>query len=376
VLACRYGFGDDFERWAWRVPFLLSIILLAISVYIRLKLEESPVFVQMQREGTLSRAPLREAFGERRNARLVLLVLLGAVAGQAVVAYGSHLYAFYFLERILRVDALTATLTLAAALLITTPLVVLWGWLSDRVGRKVLIVGGCLLAASTYFPAYHALTHFANPALELASAVAPVTVVAPRGSCSLQLDPIGRRSFTGSCDVACAGLARAGIPYETEDASGPGLAHVRIGAGPDAVRVDSIDGAGIDKTAFQTARARFDRDLLGALGAAGYPARADPESFNASMVLLIVIYLCALSTMTYGPLAAWLVETFPPRIRYSALSLPYHIGNGWVGGFLPFTAFAIVAATGDIYSGLWYIVLVSVLSVVVGGLWLRETVER
>jgi len=373
VFVCRYAFGADFDRWGWRVPFLLSVVLLAISVYIRLRLEESPVFLKMRAEGTLSRAPVREAFGEAGNLRLVLLVLFGAVAGQAVVAYATHLSVLFFLDRILRVDSAWASLMIAAALLVTTPLFVWFGSLADRFGCKRIVLGGCLLAVLTLFPAYKALTVLANPALARAAESQPVTVVVDRKTCEFQWDPVGRRTFESGCDVARSSLARAGVPYTTVDARPATPAFVSIGTGSAAVRVAAVDGRGLGRGEFKAATAAFEKQLLEQLQRAGYPARADPATFNVAIVLAICLYLCVINAMTYGPLAAWLVELFPARIRYSSISLPYHIANGWFGGFMPFTSFAIVAATGNIYAGLWYPVVIAAVTVVIGGLFLPDT---
>ncbi|MBV6424588.1 MAG: putative sialic acid transporter [Steroidobacteraceae bacterium] len=365
ILACRMLLGEAFETWGWRIPFLLSTVLLGISVYIRLQLEESPVFVAMRREGTLSRAPLAEAFGRRENLRLVLLALFGATAGQAVIWYGGQFYALFFLEKVLQLDAQAVTIVMLVSLLVATPLFVVFGALSDRIGRKTVVLAGCALAIVTYFPTFRALTHFANPALDAAVSTAPVAVVADPAGCSFQFDPVGRKSFTSPCDVAKAALARAGVPYENEIATGGQAPQVRIGRGATAVLIDAAgDPAGVR------------RQLRAALEAAGYPARADPARVNFPAVIALTTWLVILVTIVYGPIAAWLVELFPARIRYSAMSLPYHIGNGWFGGFLPVTAFAIVAATGNIYAGLWYPVIVAALTVVVGVLFLPETAHR
>ncbi len=365
ILACRLLLGDAFESWGWRIPFLLSTVLLGISVYIRLQLEESPVFVAMRSEGKLSKAPLAEAFGHRENLRLVLLALIGATAGQAVVWYGGQFYALFFLEKVLQLDAQAVTIVMIVSLALATPFFIVFGSLSDRVGRKTVVLAGCALAVLTYFPTFRALTHFANPALDAAVATAPVTVVAGRFECAFQFDPLGRNTFTKPCDVAKAALARAGVPYANAVAEPGRGAHVRIGDGSNA-RVVEVTG---DAT-----EAR--RDLRAALDAAGYPARADMRRVNFPVVIALTTWLVILVTMVYGPIAAWLVELFPPRIRYSAMSLPYHIGNGWFGGFLPVTAFAIVAATGNIYAGLWYPVIVAGLTVIVGALFLPETAGR
>jgi MFS family permease len=361
VIGLRTAMGEEaFADWGWRLPFLLSAILLAISLWIRLQLQESPVFQQMKEQGATSKAPLSEAFGQWRNAKWVLVALLGAVAGQAVVWYTGQFYALFYLERILKVDGGTANILIATALAIGTPFFVLFGWLSDKIGRKPIILSGCALAAVLYFPLFSALTGAANPALAEAQVRSPVAVVADPSTCSVQFDPIGRTTFdrTG-CDIAKSALAKAGIPYANEVASGP-EALVRIG--PTATAVGD--------------KATFDAALPGLLTQAGYPPKADPAQVNTPLVIAILTVLVLLVTMVYGPIAALLVELFPARIRYTAMSLPYHIGNGWFGGFLPTIAFAMVAATGNIYAGLWYPVGVAVLTLVVGLLFLPETFRR
>jgi MFS family permease len=369
ILGCRYALGDGFERWGWRIPFLLSAFLLAISIYIRLRLQESPVFAAMKRHGTTSKAPLKEAFGDWRNIRIVLLALFGVAIGQAMVTYTSELYALYFLTISLKIDAMTANTLMALALAIGTPFSLLAGWLADRVGRKPVILSVCLLAAVTFFPIFKGLTHFGNPALEQAVQRAPVVVVADPARCSLQFDPIGKKVFKTSCDVAKTFLAQGGIPYGNADAAVSTVAVVRVGD----VAIPSFEGEKLDAKAFDAQRAAFRKALGGALGAAGYPRRAAPEAVNKGALLALLTLLITYVSIVYGPLAAWLVEMFPPRIRYSAISLPYHIGFGWFGGFLPAIAFAIVASTGDIYGGLWYPVVAALLSVSLGFLAVRET---
>jgi len=373
ILACRWLFGDAFVTNGWRVPFLLSIVLVVISFYIRLQLQESPAFLEIKNAGRLSRAPLKEAFANKAGLRLVLLALIGATAGQAVVWYGGQFYALFFLEKVLQVASADANLMIAAALAIATPFFVVFGALSDRIGRKPVVMAGCVLAALTYFPAFKALTHFANPALDAAVASAPVTVVADPAECSFQFDPVGKKTFNQSCDVAKAALATAGVPYQTQAAPAGTVATVVIGQGAAPTRIDSFEGAALSKAEFKTATDSFRARLKEALVAAGYPPNADPARVNRPMVILVCTYLVLLVTMVYGPIAAWLTEMFPTRIRYSSMSLPYHIGNGWFGGFLPVTSFAIVAATGDIYRGLWYPVIVAAITAVVGTLFLRET---
>jgi len=374
ILACRALMSTEtFEDQGWRIPFLLSTVLLAVSVYIRLQLQESPVFQEIKAEGKLSKAPLTEAFGQWSNLKIVLLALFGATAGQAVVWYGGQFYTLFFLEKILQVESKAANLIMAAALLLATPFFVVFGSLSDRIGRKKIVLTGCLLAVFTYFPIFHGLTHFANPALGDAVAAAPVTVVADPDNCSVQFDPIGKKTFAKSCDVAKTVLVKAGIPYSNESAPVGTVASVRIGTGSETVIVPSFVGESLPAADFKTQSAAFTKQLKDALVIAKYPAKADMARVNYPMVILLCTLLVIYVTMVYGPIAAWLVELFPARIRYTSMSLPYHIGNGWFGGFLPVTSFAIVAATGNIYNGLWYPVIVAAITIVIGGLFLRET---
>ncbi|HEX8215967.1 MAG TPA: MFS transporter [Allosphingosinicella sp.] len=367
VIGIRSALGEEaFADWGWRLPFLLSLLLLAVSLWIRLKLEESPVFARMKAEGKGSKAPLTDAFARWGNLKIVLIALFGAVAGQAVVWYTGQFYALFFLERTLRVDGATANILIAIALVIATPAFILFGWLSDRIGRKPIILLGCTLAALTYFPLFDALSRAANPALHAAQASAPVSVVADPEDCSVQFDPIGRNRFDkNSCDIAKSFLARSGISYGNVAAPAGTHARIRIGA----TEIAAPSGGADAIKAFQ------DRTRA-ALGAAAYPERADPAAVNKPLVVLILTILVLYVTMVYGPIAALLVELFPTRIRYTSMSLPYHIGNGWFGGFLPTTAFAMVAATGDIYYGLWYPIGVAVLTVIVGLFFLPETNRR
>jgi MFS family permease len=369
ILGCRLALGTErFEAWGWRIPFLFSLVLLGISTWIRLKLDESPLFREMKAQGRTSKAPLRESFAEWGNLKLVLLALFGVGVGQAVVWYTGQFYALFFLTQTLKVDAQTANLLVAASLLLGTPFFLLFGALSDRVGRKPIIMAGCLLAALTYFPLFRGLTHYANPALEAAQAAAPVVVSADPGRCSVQFNPVGTSRFTTPCDVAKSALVRRGVPYANETASGAG-AIVRVGA----TAIPSYDATASDA---RERGAVFDAALGRALDAAGYPAKADPARIDRPMVVLLLWVLVLYVTMVYGPIAAMLVEMFPTRIRYTSMSLPYHIANGWFGGFLPTAAFAIVAATGDIYSGLWYPIAAALLTLVVGTLFVRETKDR
>src|SRR5262245_13286480 len=374
IMAARTWLSTEaFAEWGWRIPFLVSIVLLAISLWIRLQLNESPVFQKMKEEGAASKAPLAESFGRWSNLKLVLLALFGAVAGQAVVWYTGQFYALLFLERLLKVDGLTANGLIALSLLIATPCFILFGWLSDRIGRKPIIMAGCALAALTYFPLFNLLTEGANPALAQAQRNAPVVVHADPGACSFQFDPIGRNKFDSqSCDVARAFLARAGVSYDNRSLAPGAVAEIHIG---DTV-VRAPDTARLQGQARADAITAFQGEARAALDAVGYPAAADPGAINTPLVVAILTLLVIYVTMVYGPIAAMLVELFPTRIRYTSMSLPYHIGNGWFGGFLTPTAFAIVAATGNIYNGLWYPVAVAVVTLLVGVLFLPETRKR
>jgi len=374
VIGTRTALGEDaFKSWGWRIPFLISLLLLMVSLWIRMQLDESPVFVSMKRAGTTSKAPLSEAFGRWGNLKIVLIALLGAVMGQAVVWYTGQFYALFFLERVLRVDGATTNILTALALVLATPAFILFGWLSDRIGRKPIILAGCLLAMFTYSPLFHALTHYANPALFAAQATAPVAVIADPAQCSFQFDPIGKNKFDStSCDIAKSFLAKAGVSYQRIDAPAGAVAQIRAGD----TTLTAPDPRAVNGAERKSAITAFQTSTKVALSAVGYPDKADPAAVNKPMVVLILFILVLYVTMVYGPIAALLVELFPARIRYSAMSLPYHIGNGWFGGFLPTTAFAMVAATGDIYYGLWYPIVVAGITVVVGLLFLPETVNR
>ncbi|MGA2342655.1 MAG: MFS transporter [Steroidobacteraceae bacterium] len=374
VIGVRTGLGEDaFKAWGWRIPFMASLLLLIVSLWIRMKLDESPVFTRMKRAGTTSKAPLAEAFGRWGNLKIVLIALFGAVMGQAVVWYCGQFYALFFLERILRVDGATTNILTAIALALATPAFVFFGWLSDRIGRKPIILTGCLLAVLTYFPLFHALTLYANPALFAAQARAPVAVIADAQQCSIQFDPVGKNKFDStSCDIAKSFLARAGVSYQRIDAPSGAVAQIRAGE----TTLTAPDPRTVTGAERKTAITDFQSAAKKALTQVGYPDKADPASVNKPMVVLILFVLVLYVTMVYGPIAALLVELFPARIRYSAMSLPYHIGNGWFGGFLPTTAFAMVAATGDIYYGLWYPIVVAGMTVVLGFLFLPETFKR
>jgi len=369
ILGVRTVVGEEaFKDWGWRIPFLVSILLLGVSLWIRLKLAESPAFARMKAEGKGSKTPLKDSFGKWPNLKLVLLALVGLTAGQAVVWYTGQFYALFFLEKTLKVDGPLANILIAISLLLATPFFVFWGWLSDKVGRKPIILTGCLLAALTYFPLFHALTGAANPQLAAATASAPVSVHADPADCAFQLDPVGKTVFDSSCDLAKSYLAKAGVTYVNVAAPAGSTAEVRIG---DAV-VTGFDGAALSRPDFAARKTEWEAGLGKALATAGYPAKADSALVNKPLVVAILFILVMFVTMVYGPLAAALVEMFPTSIRYTSMSLPYHIGNGWFGGFLPTTAFAMVAATGNIYYGLWYPVVVALVTVVVGFLFIRD----
>jgi MFS family permease len=374
VIGTRTYVGEEaFKAWGWRIPFLVSILLLAISLWIRMQLAESPVFVKMKNQGTTSKAPLKEAFGQWRNLKIVLIALLGGVMGQAVVWYTGQFYALFFLERMLRVDGATTNILTAIALVLATPGFVFFGWLSDKIGRKPIILAGCLIAMLTYFPLFESLTRYANPALYKAQMAAPVTVYADAGQCSFQFDPIGKNRFDStSCDIAKSFLAKAGVSYARIDAPSGAVAEIRSGT----TTLTAPDPRALTGKDLKDAIAKFQGAAKTALTAAGYPDKADPATINKPMVVLILFILVLYVTMVYGPIAAMLVELFPARIRYSAMSLPYHIGNGWFGGFLPTTAFAMVAATGDIYYGLWYPIVIAGITLVIGLFFLPETFKR
>jgi MFS family permease len=373
ILACRTILGTEaFEAWGWRIPFLLSILLLIVSVYIRLQLSESPVFLKMKAEGKSSKAPLTESFARWDNLKIVIMALLGGTAGQAVVWYTGQFYALFFLLQTLKIDPQTANLLIAGSLLIGTPFFVIFGSLSDRIGRKGIIMAGCILAALTYFPIFQALTQYGNPDVFAAQAKNPVTVIADPDQCSFQFDPVGKAKFTSSCDLAKTVLAKRAIPYENVKAEPGTVAQVRIG---DKV-IESFEGTGMPAADFKARNDAFVATLGSSLKEAGYPEKADPAKTNYPMVLLLLTILVIYVTMVYGPIAAWLVELFPARIRYTSMSLPYHIGNGWFGGFLPTVAFAMVAATGDIYYGLWYPIVIAVMTAILGTFFLPETKDR
>ena len=373
ILGTRTAIGEEaFADWGWRIPFLVSIFLLGISVWIRLSMNESPAFQRMKDEGKVSKAPLSEAFGKWKNLKIVILALVGLTAGQAVVWYTGQFYALFFLTQTLKVDGPTANILIAVSLLIGTPFFIVFGSLSDKIGRKNIIMAGCVLAAATYFPIFTALTHYANPALEAAQKNSPVIVVADPSECQFQFNPTGTKKFTSSCDIAKAKLASMSVNYKNEEAPAGTPAVIKVG---DTV-LESYSSAGLPKDEAKAKEDEFTGKLKEMIKSAGYPAKADSAMINKPMVLLLLFILVIYVTMVYGPIAAMLVEMFPTRIRYTSMSLPYHIGNGWFGGLLPTTAFALVAYKGDIYYGLWYPIIIALITAVIGILFVKETKDN
>jgi MFS family permease len=370
ILGTRTIVGEQaFAEWGWRVPFIVSIALLAVSVWIRLSMNESPAFKKMKEEGKTSKAPLTESFGQWKNLKIVILALIGLTAGQAVVWYTGQFYALFFLTQALKVDGATANIMIAISLLIGTPFFIVFGTLSDKIGRKPIIMAGCLIAALTYFPLFKALTEAANPDLAAAQAKNKVVVVADPAECSFQFNPTGTVKFTSSCDIAKQVLAASSVSYENEVAAPGTPATIKVGE----TVIASYTSKGIPADEAKKKDGEFKKAVGDTLKAAGYPAKADPAKMNKPLIIGILVILVILVTMVYGPIAAMLVEMFPTRIRYTSMSLPYHIGNGWFGGLLPTTAFAIVAQTGNMYNGLWYPIIIAAATFVIGMLFVRET---
>ncbi|MCP8463469.1 MHS family MFS transporter [Pseudomonas sp. ZM23] len=353
ILACRYFTGDEFETWGWRLPFLLSIVLLGISTWIRLSMQESPAFLKMKAEGKTSKSPLKESFTNWKNLKIVLTALFSINAGQAVTFYTAQFYVLFFLTQVLKVDGALANELLIVSLIIGAPFFVVAGWLSDKIGRKPVLLAGLALAAVFYFPLFKALTHYANPQIDQATRTAPITVMADPATCTFQFDPVGKAKFDSPCDQVKTLLVKSGVPYSTQAAPAGSGVVVTVGE----KRIEGFDAAA----------------LSAAVKDAGYPVKADSLMVNKGMVIAILVALVLISCLCYGPLAALMVELFPTRIRYTSLSLPYHIGNGWFGGLLPTLSFALVVYTGDIFYGLWYPVLIAAVSLVCALLFLRET---
>jgi MFS family permease len=367
ILSCRLALGTEkFEQWGWRIPFLISVALLGVSVWIRLQLHESPVFAKMKEEGKIVRSPLTESFLRWGNLKIVLTVLFGGVAGQGVVWYTGMFYELFFLLQILKLEPQTANLIVAFSLIIGTPFFIFFGVLSDKIGRKWIIMAGCLIAALTYFPIFKALTHYANPGLEEAAASSPVIVSADPADCAFQFDPVGKKTFKSSCDQVKSFLAKTAIPYTNQEAAPGTLASVKVGS----VVVTSFDGNAVGAE-YKAKNGELIKQLKEATKM--YPAKADMRRVNVPMVMFLLVILVIYVTMVYAPIGAWLVELFPARIRYTSMSLPYHIGNGWFGGFLPTIAFALVASTGDIYYGLWYPIVIALMTFVIGSLFMKDS---
>ena len=373
ILITRQIVGSEaFDDWGWRIPFLLSAPLLAISLWIRLKLNESPAYQQMEAEGGERRAPYREAFFQWNNGRFVLIALFGIMIAQGAVWYCGYFYTRFFMERVLKVDTNTVDQLVLMITVASAGLYVFFGWLSDKVGRKPVMLFGMILALVAFFPGFHALTRAANPALAEAQATAPVVVVADPATCALQFDPIGKAAFASSCDIAKNVLSNAGVSYSNIAAAPGSTASVRVGG----TEVVSVEGAGLAAPALAAARTDVETRIKAALVEAGYPARADPARVDMPLVFAILMIFMVAATALYGPQAAALVELFPTRVRYTAMSLPYNIGTGWVGGLLPAVSFALVAWSGNIYFGLWYAVAFTLVAVVVSLIWLPETRHR
>ena len=386
ILVVRTMVGEkDFADWGWRIPFLLSIFLLAVSVWIRLQMEESPAFKKMKEEGTNSKAPIAEAFGTWRNGKFALIALFGLTAGQAVVWYTGQFYVLFFLQTILRLDMFSANVLIAWSLILGTAGFVIFGTLSDKIGRKKIILAGCFLAIVTYFPVFKSITQLANPALHAAQQTLKVTVIADEKDCTFQFNPVGTAKFTSSCDVTKALLARSSVNYSVQNTPGAIPAKVMIGT----TEIAGYDASKLTGDAIKTTPAAFIKSVNDALVAGGYPVAGQAakgiikmngffDIFNAQTLPLVLLltYLVVLVTMVYGPIAAALVELFPTRIRYTGMSLPYHIGNGWFGGLLPATSFAMIAQTGDPYYGLWYPIAIAGMTLVIGTLFVPENKDK
>jgi MFS family permease len=374
ILGTRTIIGEAaFADWGWRVPFILSIVMLGISVYIRLQMNESPAFQKMKSEGKTSKSPLAESFGQWKNLKIVLLALFGLVAGQAVVWYSGQFYALFFLTSVLKVDGATANIMVAASLVIGTPFFVVFGALSDKIGRKPIILAGMALAVVTYFPLFNALTKAANPDLAKAQQTAKVTVTAAAGDCSFQGNPVAREiDFTKSCDIAKRFLAQNSVSYDNAVAAAAGPAVIKIGEKQITAPVAKVENSKFTAESV-AAIAAFKKEVSEALKEAGYPAKADPAKVDKLTIIGILTILVIYVTMVYGPIAAMLVEMFPTRIRYTSMSLPYHIGNGWFGGLMPTIAFAMVAQNGNMYYGLWYPITIAAITFLIGLFFVRET---
>ncbi|MYM22268.1 MFS transporter [Duganella sp. FT135W] len=378
ILGTRTAIGEEaFNAWGWRVPFLVSVLLLGISVWIRLSMNESPAFAKMKAEGKTSKAPLSEAFGQWKNLKIVILALIGLTMGQAVVWYTGQFYALFFMTQVLKIDSASANIMTALSLALATPFFIFFGMLSDKIGRKYIILGGCVLAAATYFPLFGALAHYGNPQLEAALKNSPVVVIADPASCNFQFNPTGQKKFTSSCDIATSILSNASVNYTKQDAPAGSVAKIKVGDKEITAfnAVLTADGLNFDK-ASKDSDAALKKEVAATVKAAGYPPKADDSQINKPMVVLILFILVLYVTMVYGPIAAMLVEMFPTRIRYTSMSLPYHIGNGWFGGLLPTISFALVAFKGDIFYGLWYPIIVALITVVIGVLFIGETKDN
>ena len=373
ILVTRTLTGEAaFADWGWRIPFLSSAGLLAVSLYMRAKLAESPAFKLMQAEGSHSKAPLTEAFLKWRYLKVVLVVLFGVTVAQGAVWYTVFFYAQFFIEKVVKLSPASVNGLMIAISVISAPLYVLFGWLSDRLGRKPVMLAGMLVAIGFYFPGFHLLTEAANPALAAATRTTPVTVVADPNDCSVQFDPVGKAAFLSSCDIAKSTLAGSGVSYANQSAAPGTLASVRIGA----VQVVSRSAVGLPAAQAKAVKDDIDRRLKSALVGAGYPASADPKGVNWPLLFGTMFVFAVAATALYGPMASALVELFPTRIRYTAMSLPYNIGTGWIGGFLPAVAFAVVAIKGDMYFGLWYPLICTVVSALTALMFLPETKGR